>query len=102
MSPSAFIPFCSFGNKFLGLINDKFPFPLCNNFKPRLLNSNLCYEIDVNEYKDSFTLNNLKEGLIIFVDNNEDRQYSWMKPKKNSENFLIYLETLGSGYFHSR
>ena len=52
MSPSAFIPFCELAGDMsvVGTKLDKFEVPVCNSFKAKILNDQLCYEIDVNEY----------------------------------------------------
>ena len=50
--------------------------PVCNSFKAKILNDQLCYEADLNEYKSARTNvdKNLKLGLVFFMDYNEDRQ----------------------------
>ena len=52
VSPSAFIPFCELAGDMsvVGTKLDKFDVPVCNSFKAKILNDQLCYEIDVNEY----------------------------------------------------
>ena len=62
LSPSAFIPFCQFGEdtNLLGIKNTKFKFPICNSFKPKILENQLCYQIDLKlqmfDNKSSFPL----------------------------------------------
>ena len=75
-SPSAFIPFCYFGGNAEddGLNVDDFKYPVCNMFKAKVLNDQLCYEVDVNDLKTKKTAEDLKAGLTILVDYNEDRQ----------------------------
>ena len=92
----AFIPFCKFGDEFIGIQHVRFPFPLCDKFRPKYLNSQVCYDFDINELKDLFTSNNIRKGFTLFVDNNEDRQFSWNILKdKDKPNFSVYLDTLG-------
>ena len=79
LSPSSFIPFCQFGDKVLGIKIPQFPVPVCNIFRPKILNDQLCYEVDLNQFKESLSASNLKKGIIFFIDNNEDRQYSWIE-----------------------
>ena len=52
MSPSAFIPFCDFGGNMLqmGVKIDQFDVPVCNSFQARILNDQLCYEVDLNSF----------------------------------------------------
>ena len=78
LSPSSFIPFCQFGDTALGERNDLFPVPVCNIFRSKIFNDQLCYEVDLNQYKTDYAAQNLKKGFTFFVDNNEDRQYSWV------------------------
>ena len=51
LSKSAFIPFCEFaGNlSIMGVKIDEFQYPICNSFKPRVMNDELCYEVDLNK-----------------------------------------------------
>lgn len=101
-SPSAFIPFCYFGGNAErdGLQVHDFKYPVCNMFKSKSLNDQLCYEVDVNDFKTQETTDgDLKAGLTILVDYNEDRQIGTNKiEQQKTENelngkdfFSIYL-----------
>ena len=88
-----------------------FSFPVCNKFRPKILNGQLCYEVDVNgiEVKDKTT----EADLIFLLDYNDDRNddisfssketlntkaKSLHKLKENDANKLeamIYIETIG-------
>ena len=76
LSPSSFIPFCDFGGnkEAMGVKIDKYQQPVCNSFEARILNDQLCYEIDPNGLgvvgSDSFS-----KGLTLFIDNNVERMY---------------------------
>ena len=59
----------------LGEKIDEFKIPICNSFRERFVNDQLCYELDVNE-KMSPSENDLKLGLTLIIDENKDRQYS--------------------------
>ena len=86
-SPSSFIPFCQFGRDIdiMGVDVEHFDIPVCNSFKAKILNDQLCYEIDLNQYKINFTAESLDAGLTFLVDLNEDRQFKWhRKDHKNS------------------
>ena len=91
-SPSAFIPFCNFGANAEdnGLKVDGFKYPVCNMFKSKVHNDQLCYEVDVNEFKtQETTAEDLKAGLKILVDYNEDRQIGTNKVEQTkTENEL--------------
>ena len=111
-SPSSFIPFCELGGNMsvMGVKNKQFSVPVCNSFKPTVLNDRLCYRVNPIDFKSSRTsVEDLKKGLIFFIDHNEDRQTenkletnytgnlfeSFVKVHEN-EKALIYLETIGN------
>ena len=78
LSPSSFIPFCSFGEeiKVMGNEVDRFDVPVCNSFKAILHNDQLCYQVDLEEFRDEEMLEKqLKHGLVIIIDENKDRQF---------------------------
>ena len=106
-SPSSFIPFCSFGEEFIGANLSGFDIPVCNIFKARNYLDQLCYETDLQELKDS---NNeilgeqLELGLTLVLDFNEERQMNFdviSKDAKKShhhhgESVSIYLDTIST------
>ena len=74
-SPSAFIPFCSFGGDMtaLGHQTDHFDHPTCSSFNETILDGNLCYEIDLSRFEDKITAEKSKKiGLSLLIDNNEE------------------------------
>ena len=76
-SPTAFIPFCSFGGdmKIVGTTSEQFELPVCNSFKSIIRNGQLCYQIDLEDFKDINNMEKqLKEGFVLIVDYNEERQ----------------------------
>ena len=113
MSPSAFIPFCEFGGDMsvMGIKIEQFDNPVCNSFKARVLNDQLCYEVDLEDFKSSSQLHRqLKLGLVFFMDYNEDKQLiieNSSRPENilsrgqaidgsnEEENAFIYLNTIG-------
>ena len=107
MSTSSFIPYCYFGvesNQF-GLEIDGFEFPVCNIFQAKILNDQLCYEVDINELIEKDTSEkDLKAGLTLLVDYNEDRTVSLIdntdKLDKNEDiddedKMMIYIHSIG-------
>ena len=80
ISPSAFIPFCEFGGNMstMGVKIDQFDVPVCNSFQVKILNDQLCYEVDLKRFaaKDNIE-NEIKLGLNFMMDYNEDRQVSF-------------------------
>ena len=106
-SLSSFIPFCSFGEdkQEMGTKVKGFDVPVCNCFKAKVIHDQLCYEVDLEKFgKEENRENELKHGLILLLDLNEDRQsfdaekkmndhtYFYIKDKENS--VQIYLDTI--------
>ena len=51
-----------------------FSVPVCNKFKRIVLDGRLCYQVDVNEFKDQVDAKKLRiHGLVFLMDYNEDR-----------------------------
>ena len=99
----------------MGIKIDRFDFPLCNSFRPKILHDQLCYEVDPNEYKSSINIDrDLKIGLELLLDFNEDRQVIFEKTPQIQENNIhgkfiqskyddkitINLNTIGMFYFY--
>ena len=116
ISPSALIPFCDFGGDMssVGVKIDQFDVPVCNSFQAKILNDQLCYEVDLNLYSNRDNIiNELKVGFYFLMDYNEDRQlmisedFMGETDKKLSlarsiaesqlsSNAIIYLDTVGT------
>ena len=109
-SPSAFIPFCIFGNNMnnLGQKIDDFDVPVCNVFVATNWNDRVCYELDLNLLKHKDDINNqLKDGLLLVLDFNEERQFEknielvkdakirnyFYEDKENS--VQVYIDSIG-------
>ena len=61
----------------MGTKAEGFNYSVCNSFKEKILNDQLCYEVDLEKFKDRDNINNqLQKGLILILDYNEDRQTS--------------------------
>ena len=110
-SPSSFIPFCSFGEDFIGEIIEDFDIPVCNIFKPKHYLDQLCYETNLQEQKDSLKIDKqLEKGFTLVLDYNEERQINYKNPSKNESNisksiysqendrdsFLVYVNTIST------
>ena len=93
-SASSFIPFCSFGEEFIGANLSGFDILVCNIFKPRNYLDQLCYETNLQNLKDSNVQKigkQLSIGLTLFLDYNEERQSFNFIPKKESQGMkLVY------------
>ena len=116
-SPSAFIPFCDLGGNMevVGSSHKEFPIPVCNAFDNTILNNQLCYKINVNDFiKRAEYDGQQKINLNLFLDYNEEKQYMVQKREilvnsslsmsrnlissKNKGNIneaMIYFGTLG-------
>ena len=97
MSVSAFIPFCDFGGNMsaMGVKIDQFDVPVCNSFQAKILNDQLCYEVDLNMYSDKNNVeNDLEIGFNFLMDYNEDRQVTFDQNTKTKLGFTISVASL--------
>ena len=90
---------------------DHFEVPVCNSFKATVLNDQLCYEVDLNEFSNKSNLQReLKSGFNFIMDYNEDRQVTFNHNFSRGEDMsltgnvvesdqdqqaVIYLNTVG-------
>ena len=104
-SPSSFIPFCYFGEEFIGAKIQEFEIPVCNIFRPRIYLDQLCYETNLQDLKDSLNIGKqLEMGLTLVLDYNEERQnFNNIQKKKSrakkklyhsNDDVSIYLDTI--------
>ena len=115
VSPSAFIPFCGFGEDIssMGVKIDQFDSHVCNSFQPKVMNDQLCYEVDLQKFAKKKSIDNdLKSGLSFTMDYNEDRQITFYRKESGmKQNWInrisefnennhafIYLNTIGTPY----
>ena len=112
VSPTAFIPFCSFGGaqKLVGTELKGFDIPVCSIFEPAIRNEQLCYEADLEKFRERNSDKKLKKqleiGLVLLLDYNEERQIYLSEIesfKENEEKIFdyhqgspasVYLDTL--------
>ena len=60
----------------MGVKIDQFDVPVCNSFQAKIMNDQLCYEIDLNRFSNKDNIKNeLELGFIFLMDYNEDRQF---------------------------
>ena len=74
------IPFCEFGgsNFAVSVKIDKLSIPVCNCFKAKIVNDQLCYEVDLDRFSNKSNIKReLETGFIFIMDYNEDRQVSF-------------------------
>ena len=102
-SPSAFIPFCSFGENMnaLGIQVDNFDVPVCNSFKAVIHNDQLCYQVDLEKFRDPQVIDKqLKHGLVMILDENKDRQFLTKDKKVSGTRNLFSPEEENSIQIH--
>ena len=96
LSPTALIPFCTFGGNMsiMGIKINQFSVPVCNSFRPKIMRDQLCYTVDPNEYRKYL---NAKDelSLSLYVNYNEDRQIHSDNSSSSSEERFIIIETIG-------
>ena len=95
----------------MGVKIDQFDIPVCNSFQAKILNDQLCYEVDLSRFthKD-ISMEELKSGLTFILDYNIDRQVYLNDGKKNvsmknhivesdhEHHASIHLDTVGKVY----
>ena len=75
-----------------GVESSLFDVPVCNIFRPKILNNQICYEVDINDHIDKATIEReLDSGFYFFMDYNEDRQVLNKTSKKYKGNIESYL-----------
>ena len=107
LSPTALIPFCEFGGNMsvMGTKIDQFNVPVCNSFRPKILQEQLCYTVDPNMYKRYVDEKNVELSLGLFINYNEDRELSLENDKislSDDENYIIIVETIGEKVYKEK
>ena len=98
---SAFIPFCSLGDDAdrVGEMFEGFQVPVCNLFREKVVAGQVCYEADINQFKQEVNwVEVLTKGFGFLVDTNQEydlKQSSRKSPdpeetKKRKKSFDIY------------
>ena len=84
---SAFIPFCFLGDLQIGKDLGSFQVPVCSLFREKVVRGQVCYEADVNQYKEN--TDNWEEALNIgfsfFVDTNDEYDVRNLLEKRTQE-----------------
>ena len=75
--------------------------PVCDSFEAKIRNDQLCYEVDLEKYKNKNKIKDqLMSGLVLLLDYNLERQSEAYNPQKvqkyiSGENDVnIYLDTI--------
>ena len=105
ISPSSFIPFCAFGDdmKSMGREINEFHVPVCDSFEAIIKNEQLCYEVDLEKFKDLDKIKEqLESGLVLILDYNIERQSKMYNRNKSSDNgndvHHVFLNTISKLY----
>ena len=89
----------------------QFEVPVCNSFEPKILNDQLCYEVDLKKFSDrNNKIRYLESGFAFIMDFNEDRQsrfvnefkrkteiglVNWISESNHEQSAFIYMNTVG-------
>ena len=94
LNPTALIPFCEFGGNMslMGVKIEELDYPVCNSFRPKTIQDQLCYTVDPNEYKDKIDLNG-DLSFSLFINYNEDRQIENVVSFKDH---TVIVDTIGN------
>ena len=97
----------------LGNKIDELMMPVCNIFEAKVYNDQLCYEVDLELFKDKLDIEiQLRRGLFLVLDFNEERQFyieteddkkaiknelkNLIEDEEVSGSVQIHLDTLGA------
>ena len=59
----------------VGVKIDQFDDPVCNSFQAKIVNDQLCYEVDLNRFSNKSNIaKEVEVGFYFLMDYNEDRQ----------------------------
>ena len=84
----------------LGVKIDQFDVPVCNSFRPKLIQDQLCYTVDPNEFKHKIDLK-CDLSLALFIYYNEDKEMILENNETMVENHVIIIDTIGN-YFKGK
>ena len=93
---TAMIPFCEFGGNMsvMGVKIDQLEVPVCKSFRPKIVMDQLCYSVDPNEFR-KYLNDNGEKGISLYINFNEDRQFSSMEEVSQNDPQYLILETIG-------
>ena len=85
---STFIPFCSFGLS-MDIFGEELPnfhVPVCRLFREKIVDGQVCYEADLNQYRDRVNWKEaLLSGLSLIIDTNDEYDVKNIMEKKDPE-----------------
>ena len=77
ISPSALVPFCSFGSEMIGAQMSNMTFPMCDVFEPTVYDGQLCYQADVKKHPGQKVFEGKESGLMLLIDVNAERSVNF-------------------------
>ena len=77
ISPSALVPFCSFGSQMIGAQVSNMTFPMCDVFEPTVYDGQLCYQADVKKHPGQKVFEGKESGLMLLIDVNAERSVNF-------------------------
>ena len=106
LTPAALIPFCAYQTNMtlLGQTRQGLPFTACSQFKPTVLEGQLCYSLDLSSVPKDGSKHGVESGLMMIIDSSSnfdlDIESSGnslsIKTKPFGDDSRIYLNTLAS------
>ena len=96
---------------------DYFTIPVCNKFTPTVVEGQMCYQVDVNQFRDQVEFKQgKKNGLTFLMDYNAERMVDTYKEELTADQNLddiqfidengfearIYIDTIGRYNFHKK
>ena len=97
----------------MGVQIGQFTVPVCESFQAKIINDQLCYEVDLNTFSDKNNIEKeLKIGFNFLMDYNEDRQLTCdqnineealglgnnIAQSDQNQHAFVYLDTIGEIY----
>ena len=99
LNPTALIPLCEFSGNMsvMGVKIDQFDVPVCNSFRPKIIQDQLCYSVDPNNYKEKINLKG-DLSLTLFINYNEDKQMALENHETEEDDDVdaIIIDTIGN------
>ena len=90
ISPSALIPFCSFGAKMIGSKAQNMTFPVCDIFEPTVFQGRLCYQAEPKKSFGQQVFEGKKSGLMMLIDVNQERSIDVQHSQKENDASASY------------
>ena len=101
LPPSALVPFCFYQGDYNRLGEERQELQnltICDKFEPTILESQLCYSLDVTKFERKATKLGKRSGLFLLLDPNpypmESANVRVKAARNDQESFKVYIHTL--------